>query len=108
MKRIAFAAVMLIGFHVTGQEMTESPFGVEAAGIEWDLRCFPNPTSDLLMVKSSKEIKSIEFYDINGKELKLPALPNNCFSLNELPAGWVFLLIESTDGFYERKSVYKH
>lgn len=97
----------MIGFQATAQEMTESAFGVEATGNDWDLRCFPNPTSDLLMVKSSKPIRHIEFYDINGKELKLPSLPNNCFSLNEVPAGWVFLLIESEDGFYDRKSIYK-
>ena len=107
MKQIVFIGMLLIGCRGFAQEMTESAFGIEEKGEDWDLRCFPNPTSDLLMVKSSKEIKHIEFYDINGKELRLPAMPNNCYSLNDVPVGWVFLLIESTDGFYDRKSVYK-
>src|SRR3989344_340925 len=74
---------------------------------QWDLRCFPNPTSDLLIIKSSKEIKSIDFFDINGREIKPTGMPNECYSLSDLPSGWVFLLVESVDGFIEKKNVYK-
>jgi hypothetical protein len=108
MKRIVLSGMLACSAACFSQEMEESPFGVEARDASWDLRCFPNPTSDMLVIKSSKEVKEVEFYDINGKELKLPALPNNCYSLGDLPSGWVFLLVQSEDGFYERKSVYKN
>ena len=74
---------------------------------EWKLCCFPNPTSDLLIIKSSKEIKQVQFYDLNGSELKAGSMPNNCYSLSDFPAGWIFLRIESTDGVVEKKQVFK-
>lgn len=108
MKRIVFAGMALVAFHSAGQETTASPFGVEIADESWDLYVFPNPTSDFLTIRSSREIKHVEFYDINGKALPLPTMPNNCYSLQDVQPGWIFLLIESTDGFYDRRSVYKH
>ena len=91
----------------SAQENNQTPFG-EPAKDDWDLRCFPSPTSDMLIIKSSKEVKSVDFYDINGKEIKPSSLPNDCYSLSDIPSGWVFMLVQSTDGFYQRKSVYKN
>ena len=107
MKRALFIGTLLMGLNGFGQESTETALGVAPAKEEWDLRAFPNPTSDLLIVKSSKEIKYIEFFDLNGRELKLSPLPNHCYSLADLPAGWVFMLVESTDGSVEKKNIYK-
>lgn len=107
MKRILAAGLLIIGFHAAGQELNETAFGKVDEANTWDLRCFPNPTSDLLIVKSSKDIKSIDFFDLNGRELKPAPLPNNTYSLSDLPTGWVFMLIESTDGFVEKKNIYK-
>lgn len=74
----------------------------------WDLRVYPNPTSDLLMISSSLEIKDVTLIDLNGQVLKNHALPNWCYSLHDLPAGWIFVYIESTDGRIEKKNVYKN
>lgn len=74
----------------------------------WDLKVYPNPTSDLLIVSSSVEIKDITLIDLNGQVIKNPALPNWCFSLHDLPEGWIFVYIESTDGRIEKKNVYKN
>lgn len=74
----------------------------------WDLKVYPNPTSDLLMVTSSLEIKDITLIDLNGQVLKNRAMPNWCFSLQDLPQGWIFVYIESVDGRIEKKNVYKN
>jgi Secretion system C-terminal sorting domain len=107
MKRLFAVALLLIGMTAFGQENTEITYGKTDETNEWDLRCYPNPTSDLLIVRSSKEIKSVDFFDLNGREIKPTELPNNCFLLSDLPSGWIFLLIESTDGYVEKKNVYK-
>lgn len=109
MKRIIFICLLVCTTPIFAQEeATEPTLGKTDTLNEWDLRAFPSPTSDLLIVKSSKEIKSIEFFDINGKEIKPVEMPNNCYSLSSLPTGWVFLLVESSDGYIEKKNVYKY
>ena len=107
MKRIFAVGLLALALQANGQETTETELGKVDEQNAWDLRCYPNPTSDLLIIKSSKEIKSIEFFDINGKEIKPTGMPNECYSLSELPSGWVFMLVESVDGFIEKKNVYK-
>lgn len=74
----------------------------------WELKCYPNPTSDLLVVSSSVEIKDITLIDLNGQVIKAPAMPNWCFSLHDLPNGWLFVYVESTDGRVEKKNIFKH
>jgi hypothetical protein len=73
----------------------------------WDLRCYPNPTSDLLVIQSSIPIKEVTVIDLNGDVVKVSALPNWCFSLHELPSGWLFFFIENENGTIERKNVFK-
>ena len=74
----------------------------------WDLKVYPNPTSDLLIVSSSVDIKDITLIDLNGQVIKNRAMPNWCFSLHDLPQGWIFVYIESMDGRIEKKNVYKN
>lgn len=74
----------------------------------WELKVYPNPTSDLLMISSSLEIKDVTLIDLNGQVLKNHAMPNWCFSLHDLPAGWIFVYIESLDGRIEKKNIYKN
>lgn len=107
MKRIMMTGALLLALQAAGQEQTPLQYGKTDEANEWDLRCFPSPTNDLLMVRSSKEIKNIDFFDINGRELKPTEYPNHCFSLDGIPSGWIFLLVESTDGFVEKKNVFK-
>lgn len=84
-------------------------FGQAADSIpaSWELKCYPNPTSDLLIISSSIPIKETTFIDLNGQVLHLTDLPNNCYSLHDLPAGWIFVYIESADGRVEKKNIYK-
>jgi len=107
MKRVIAAGLLVIGLQATGQELSETAYGKTDELNTWDLRCFPSPTTDLLIIKSSKEIKSVDFFDLNGREIKIAELPNHCYSLSDLPQGWIFVLVESTDGFVEKKNVFK-
>lgn len=74
----------------------------------WDLKVYPNPTSDLLIVASSVDIKDVTLIDLNGQVIKNHAMPNWCYSLHDLPAGWIFVYVESKDGRIEKKNVYKN
>jgi hypothetical protein len=101
MKRFLFPFLFVfIGTNAFGQT-------TDSIAESWDLRCFPNPTSDFLIITSSLEIKEITFIDLSGQVLKVAALPNNCFSLHDFPSGWIFVYIETTDGRVEKKNIYK-
>lgn len=69
--------------------------------------CIPNPTTDLLLVKSETEIKAITCFNSSGQEIRVTKLPNNCLSLEELPTGWVFVVVEGVDGKVAKKQIYK-
>lgn len=104
MKRLALiSALFCLGFTSYSQE--SSPFESDST---WSIRCFPNPTSDLLVVESSKEIKEITLIDLNGQLIKAAAMPNWSYSLHDLPQGWLFVFIENTEGKVERRTVYKY
>ncbi len=79
----------------------------ELEASSWDLRCYPNPTSDLMVIQSSIPIKEVTVIDLNGEVVKVAALPNWCYSLHELPSGWLFFFIENEEGTIERKNVFK-
>lgn len=74
----------------------------------WILKCYPNPTSDLLIISSNTEIKEVTLIDLNGQVIKAPALPNWCYSLHDLPNGWIFVYVENKNGEIEKRNVYKN
>ncbi len=103
MKKFLFILVLACSTFAFGQE-----FAHDSISKPWDIRCFPNPTSDLLIITSSEELDQILLFDINGSAIKAGVLPNNCFSLHEIPSGWVFIYLEARDGRIEKKTVWKN
>lgn len=104
-------AVFVAGFFLLAPVclIAQAPDSIPSTSLnEWKLSCYPNPTSDLLIVSSSEAIKSITLLDLNGQVIKAPAMPNWCFSLHDLPTGWLFVYVESVDGRIEKKNVYKY
>lgn len=91
-------AVALLSFNLHAQEDSISTFSV---------KCYPNPTSDLLVIEASEPIKDIMVLNLEGQVVKAAHLPNGCFSLHELPEGWLFFIIESETGKVEKRQVYK-
>jgi hypothetical protein len=102
MKRMVIIGCLLASFAATAQESDPS-----INDQTWDIRCYPNPTSDLLIITSSLEIRDVSIIDLNGAVVKANPMPNWCFSLHDLPAGWLFVYIETTDGRIEKKNIYK-
>jgi hypothetical protein len=102
---VLLSGLFLISTSLNAQ-MSDPP--VENDLPNWDLKVYPNPTSDLLMISSSLEIKDVTLIDLNGQVIKNHAMPNWCYSLHDLPAGWIFVYIESSDGRVEKKNIYKN
>lgn len=74
----------------------------------WEITCYPNPTSDLLVVKSNREIQDIQIIDLTGSVVKANPMPNWCYSLHDLPSGWLFVYVIGTDGNIEKRNIYKN
>ncbi len=102
MKALLILVVAILSFQLTAQEELNS----ELTDL-WKVSCYPNPTSDLLVIESSDEIKSVTLINLNGEVLKLNPLPNWCYSLSDIPAGWIFVYIENKTGDIIKKNVFK-
>lgn len=102
MKRIIILSLFFIVFEGKAQEAFETE-----TSETFDVRCYPNPTSDLLIVRSSIPIKTIQLINLNGQVVKANPLPNFCFSLADLPNGWFFVYIENEAGQIVKKNIYK-
>ncbi len=102
MKRSIFALSLLISGLSYSQDIDS--LNQEA----WEITCYPNPTSDLLVVKSNREIKDIQIIDLTGSVVKAAPMPNWCYSLHDLPSGWLFVYVIATDGNIEKRNIYKN
>lgn len=106
MKRLAF--LLFICASTSSFAQTENEIYVGATeSQQLAVVCIPNPTTDLLLVKSETEIKTITCFNSAGQEVRVTKLPNNCLSLEELPSGWVFVIVEGVDGKVAKKQIYK-
>lgn len=64
-----------------------------------DLKVFPNPAKDFINFESTDNIRSINFYDVNGSLMiqEYPASREFQFSVNTLPDGMYFAEIQLED-----------
>ncbi len=102
MKRLIFAGMLFCANYSLGQDIDSLQANI------WELSCYPNPTSDLLVVKSNREIREIQIIDLTGTVVKANAMPNWCFSLNDLPSGWFFVYVVDDAGNVEKRNIYKN
>lgn len=109
MKTIFFFIVLSLSVTASAQTASEE----NSVDLErtrqstYKIVCVPNPTSDLLLLKTEKEIATVLCFDSSGKEQRITKLPNNMLSLEEVPTGWLFLHIVLSDGTITKQSVYK-
>lgn len=64
------------------------------------MNIYPNPTSDILNIKTASEIDSIEIYDLLGKRVKTfteSNINNNTIDISQLSKG-MYLAKISSDG----------
>ena len=102
MKRSVFVLSLLLTSLSYSQNMDSLDTKV------WEITCYPNPTSDLLVVKSNREIREIQILDLTGSVVKASPMPNWCYSLHDLPSGWLFVYVIGTDGNIEKRNIYKN
>lgn len=107
MKCVIVVGLFVIGLQVIGQELSEIVYGKMDEVNFWDLCCFFSLIIDLLIIKFFKEIKSVDFFDFNGCEIKVFEMLNYCYFFGEFLQGWLFVFVESMDGFVEKKNVFK-
>jgi len=73
---------------------------------ENDIGIYPNPTSNLLTIKSEKPIEIIELYDMTGKLMKTTRQLNIDFS--DLPIGeYILTIYLKTEQKIEKKVIKK-
>jgi hypothetical protein len=64
-----------------------------------DLNMFPNPSNDLVTIKTSHHISNISFYDVQGKQVYLETIKNSVselkFSVRNLENGIYFIKIQN-------------
>ena len=62
-----------------------------------DFSIYPNPSSDVINVQSSFELKNYEIYDVSGKLIESKDINNNQVLISNLNAGSYFIVISTTD-----------
>ncbi|MCD1117034.1 T9SS type A sorting domain-containing protein [Chryseobacterium turcicum] len=70
------------------------------------LSIYPNPTSDVLNIKTDSKINSVSVVDITGKKVNVK-LENDKIDVRNLPAGIYLVNIETKDGISTEKFIKK-
>lgn len=67
---------------------------------------YPNPTSDILNIKTDSKINSVSVFDISGKNLNVKQ-DGNKVDVRSLPAGAYLINVETIDGISTEKFIKK-
>ncbi|MFC6267956.1 T9SS type A sorting domain-containing protein [Frigoriflavimonas asaccharolytica] len=67
---------------------------------------FPNPTSDILNIKTDEKIKSVEIFDMVGRKINAELIDNK-INVKELEAGSYILSVETAKGKSTEKFIKK-
>jgi len=67
---------------------------------------YPNPTSDILNVKTNSKINSVSVVDVTGKKVNVK-LDGNKIDVKTLPAGTYLINVETKDGISTEKFIKK-
>lgn len=69
-----------------------------------DIKIYPNPATDILMVQSSEKINEIEVYDISGKKIKVTANENKV-NVKNIPSGSYIIKLTTGAGIISKKFI---
>jgi hypothetical protein len=69
------------------------------------IKIYPNPGSQIINFKSDLSINEIDFIDAFGKEVLVIRNPGSPFSISDLPNGFYFIRLISTNGVETTKFV---
>lgn len=70
------------------------------------IKIFPNPTSDILNIKTDSKINSVSVFDISGKKVNVK-LDGDKVDVRSLPAGTYLINVETKDGISTEKFIKK-
>jgi hypothetical protein len=62
-----------------------------------DVKTYPNPVSNFLIIETNEEINKIELYNLLAQKIKIKS-QNKTIDFSDLPAGNYFLSLETTTG----------
>lgn len=68
---------------------------------------YPNPTTDVLNITTSKKVSSVEIYDMLGRKVKDASLANGQVSVSDLANGSYVLKVNSAEGSTSHKFIKK-
>lgn len=71
-----------------------------------NINIYPNPTSDILYVKSGSKINGVEVFDMSGKKINV-LLSNDQINVKDLPSGLYIINIETKEGKTTKKFIKK-
>lgn len=71
----------------------------------FNLKLYPNPTSDFLNIKSDLKISKIEIYDMGGKLFQTSKMNNEKVSVSKLPKGNYLINIQTENGVVNSKFI---
>lgn len=75
------------------------PLGIHHLSQDVTIEVFPNPVQDILHINTTKNIESIELYDMYGKRVLTETAKNmNLLNLSSLPSGLYLLKLSDDKG----------
>lgn len=70
-----------------------------------EFKIYPNPSSDIINIKTNQNVKQILLYDIQGREVYSSSENTENLKVNQFNKGVYFLKIEAESGFTTKKIV---
>lgn len=70
-----------------------------------EFKIYPNPSSDIINIKTNQNVKQILLYDIQGREVYSSSENTENLKVNQFNKGVYFLKIEAESGFITKKIV---
>jgi hypothetical protein len=62
-----------------------------------DFALYPNPSSDIINIQTSHQLKSYEMYDVTGKLIEIKTLVSNQINVHSLNEGIYFIVLNTGD-----------
>lgn len=70
------------------------------------LSIYPNPTSDILNIKTDSKIKSVSVFDMSGRKVKT-SFENNVLNVKDLQTGTYVINVETAEGKFSERFIKK-
>lgn len=85
----------------------DSSLGISESQENTNIKIYPNPARDLVQISSKEIIKSLEVFDLSGKQVTIKNHPENEISLASFPKGIYTMKIILENGKTETRKIVK-